>query len=142
MKLVSTLPERPGLLHAVPVLNLFALLLVFLLLGPSFVTQSGVAVDLPISQFQLGRIENATVITLTAGDPPGLWLEREEVSLSKLDEKLQERRSTDAGAPMSVLIKADSKVPYSTLSKVVEMAIHKGFRVYQVGAAKETESNQ
>ena len=37
MKLVSTLPERPGFLHAVPAFDLFALLLVFLLLGPGFV---------------------------------------------------------------------------------------------------------
>ena len=35
MKLEMTLPERPGFLHAVPVLNLFALLLLFLLLSVS-----------------------------------------------------------------------------------------------------------
>ena len=48
MKLESSLPERPGFLFVVPAFNLFALLLVFFLLGPSFVSQSGVAVELPV----------------------------------------------------------------------------------------------
>jgi len=39
MKLESTLPERPGFLHAVPLIDMFGLLLIFLLLGPAFVAQ-------------------------------------------------------------------------------------------------------
>ena len=63
MKLESTLPERPGVLFVVPAFNLFALLLVFFLLGPSFVSQSGVAVELPVSRFQMERQADATVVT-------------------------------------------------------------------------------
>ena len=57
MKLEMTLPERPGFLHAVPVLNIFALVQLFFLLGPSLVRQSGVAVDLPPSRFQMERYQ-------------------------------------------------------------------------------------
>jgi biopolymer transport protein ExbD len=79
MKLESTLPEQPGFLFVVPVFNVFALLLLFFLLGPSFVSQSGVAVELPVSRFQLESQANTAVVTITAEDPPSYWFEREAV---------------------------------------------------------------
>ena len=66
MKLESTLPEQPGFLHAVPLLNLFTLLLVFQVLGPAFLLQSGVSVELPPSRFQMERFEDPLVITVAA----------------------------------------------------------------------------
>ena len=63
MKLEMTLPERPGLLHAVPILNLFALLWLLLLLSPLLLQQSGVAVELPPSRFQLERFQDCLLYT-------------------------------------------------------------------------------
>jgi biopolymer transport protein ExbD len=133
MKLESTLPERPAFLIVVPAFNLFALLLVFFLLGPSFVSQSGVAVELPVSRFQMERQADATVVTITGGDAPEYWVEREQVSLGQLSERLDARRGNEASTATSVLLRADKGVSVETQREVAEIALQKGFRVYMLG---------
>jgi len=137
MKLESTLPERPGFLFVVPAFNLFALLLVFFLLGPSFVSQSGVAVELPVSRFQMERQVDATVVTITAGTDPGYWLEREPVSLGQLSERLDARRGSESAPATTVLLRVDKGVPVDTQRKVAEIALQKGLRVYLLGQPAE-----
>lgn len=133
MKLESTLPERPGFLFVVPAFNLFGLLLVFFLLGPSFVSQSGVAVELPVSRFQMERQADTTVVTVTAGEPPGYWVEREPVSLGQLSERLDARRGSDSAPATSVLLRVDKGVSVEVQRKVAEIALQKGLRVYLLG---------
>ncbi|MEM1082529.1 MAG: biopolymer transporter ExbD [Verrucomicrobiota bacterium] len=139
MKLESTLPERPGFLHAVPVFDLFALLLVFILLGPSFVHQSGVRVDMPLSRYQIERDPNAAVITITQGNPPVLWLEREQVSREELIRRLADRRDGTSAAP-AVYIRSDGDIPASFERQVAETALQQDFRVYLLGRAFKPEA--
>lgn len=138
MKLVSTLPERPGFLHAVPIFDLFALLLVFILLGPSFVRHSGVRVEMPISRYQVERDPNAAVITITQGNPAVIWLERERVSESELIQRLAGRREGSSTVP-TVYIRSDAAIPASYERQVAETALQQGFRVYLLGRPLEQE---
>jgi biopolymer transport protein ExbD len=134
MKLEMTLPERPGFLHAVPVLNLFALMQLFFLLGPSLVMQSGVAVDLPPSQFQMERYQDALVVTLSPGDPqPRIHFGRDSVTLPELADRLEEMRSRGATSKSIVLLKTDSGTPVATEREVTEVVLGKGFRMALVG---------
>jgi biopolymer transport protein ExbD len=133
MKLESTLPERPGFLFVVPAFNIFALLLVFFLLGPSFVSQSGIAVELPVSRFQMERQADATVVTITGEDPPEFWIEREQVTLGQLSERLDARRGSETSPATTVLLRADKGVSVETQRQVAEIALQKGFRVYLLG---------
>ena len=145
MKLESTLPERPGFLFVVPAFNLFALLLVFILLGGQFVSQSGVAVELPVSRFQMERQADATVVTITEGSPPGYWLEREPVSLGQLSDRLDARRGSDSAPATTVLLRVDKGVPVETQRNVAEIALQKGLRVYLLGqpeAAAESKPTE
>ena len=101
MKLESTLPERPGLLHAVPVLDLFALLWLMVLLAPSLLQQSGVSVELPPSRFKLDRFPDALVVTLGPGEAePRIHFGRDLVTLAGLSLRLGPialRRRPDEG---------------------------------------------
>lgn len=139
MKLESTLPERPGFLFVVPAFNLLALLIVFLLLGPFFLSQYGVAVELPISRYQMERPGDAMVITVTKGDPPSYWLEREEVSLGALSERLDARRGSESTPSTSVLLRVDRGVPVEAQQAVAEIALQKGFRVWVLGQASDDQ---
>lgn len=138
MKLESTLPDRPGFLHAVPVFDLFALLLLFILLGPSFIHQSGVRVDMPLSRYQIERDPNAAVITITQGVPPVLWLEREQVSREELIRRLAARREGSTGS-LSVYVRSDGKIPADFERQVAETALQQGYRVYLLGRAFKAE---
>ncbi len=131
MKLESTLPESPGFLIVVPAINLVALLMVFFL--PSLFSQSGVAVELPVSRFQLDRQAGQAVVTVTAGDPPVYWLERQQLTWSRLSEQLDMRRQADSSPASTVLLRVDKGVDVETQRAVAEMALQKGFRVLLLG---------
>lgn len=134
MKLEMTLPERPGFLHAVPLLNIFALVQLFFLLGPSLVWQSGVAVDLPPSRFQMERYETPLVVTLGPGEPaPRIHFARDSVTLDELSERLDKLREGGAQSKAIVLLQTDTGTPVGIEREVTEMILAKGFRLALVG---------
>lgn len=134
MKLEMTLPERPGFLHAVPILNIFALVQLFFLLGPSLVWQSGVAVDLPPSRFQMERYETSLVVTLGPGEPaPRIHFARDSVTLPELSERLDRLREDGAQAKAIVLLQTDVGTPVGVEREVSELILAKGFRLALVG---------
>lgn len=136
MKLVSTLPERVGFLHAIPIFDLFALLLIAIMLGPSFITQAGIQVEMPVSKFQVARHSDASVISITQGDPPVLWLERVRVTEEALIELLEERRQASLQVPV-VYLRSDAQISADFERRVAELALQAGFRVYLLGKSEE-----
>lgn len=132
MKLETTLPDRVGFLHALPIFDLLGLLLIVVFLGPSFITQAGVQVEMPVSRFQVARNAEASVITITQGDPPVLWLGREQVSEEELLARLQEGRVGSLQVPV-VYVRSDAKINAGFERKVAELALQAGFQVYLIG---------
>lgn len=136
MKLELTLPERPGFLHAVPLFNLFALLLMFFVLGPSMILQSGVEVQLPPSRFQLERFNNPQVVTLGPGSPASIYLGRESTSMDGLGRLLDDKRGSQRGA---VLLRTDAGTPVGIEREVTELILRKGYVVMMAGRPAEAE---
>lgn len=141
MKLIVTLRERPGLLHAVPILNLFTLLLFSLLLGPSLVMQSGVAVEMAPSRFQMQRYQDTLVVTLGPGEPlPRIHFGHDPVTMDELAERLGNLRSKGASAKAIVLLQSDAGTPVGVEREVTELILGNGFRMAIVGkSAAETK---
>lgn len=136
-----TLPERPGLLHAVPVLNIFALLWLLFLLAPSLLRQSGVAVELPPSRFQLDRYQDSLVVTLGKGDPePEIHLGRDAVSLAELAERIEKLRAEGAPAHTILLLRTDAATPVGVERQVTELILGSGFRLALVGSNPPRQS--
>lgn len=134
MKLEMTLPERPGFLHVVPVLNIFALMQLFFLLGPSLVMQSGVAVDLPPSRFQMERYDQSLVITLGPGTPdPRIHFGRDPVTWDELASRLDQLREEGAQMRAMVLLQTDAGTPVGMEREITELVLAKGFRLAMVG---------
>jgi biopolymer transport protein ExbD len=130
-----SLPERPGFLHALPVLDLFALLWLLFLLAPSLLRQSGVAVELPPSEFQLERYQNSLVITLGPGEgAPRIHLGRDAVTFEDLAARLETLRGAGATADSIILLQTDQGTPVGLERRVSEMALGKGFRLALVGS--------
>ena len=130
-----SLPERPGLLHAVPVLNLFALLWLLVLLSPALLRQSGVAVELAPSRFQLERYQNALVVTLGPGETaPQIHFGRDAVTLAQLAERFEKLRLEGAAAKAIVLLQTDAGTPVGVERQVSELVLGKGFRLAMVGS--------
>lgn len=137
MKLETTLEERPGFLHALPLFDLFALVAMFLLLGPMFLTQGGVIVEVPASEFQMQRFRDPIVVTLGPGESePQLYLGRVPVSLAGLAEALENLKLDESMSRSIVLLKADSATSVGMEREVTEIILKTGFKLAYVGRSK------
>ena len=134
MKLELSLPERPGLLHAVPVCDLFVMMWLLFLFGSALVRQSGVTVELAPSQFQLQRYQDTHVITLGSGEGDmQLHFGRDAVTFKELEERLARVRREGGQASSVVVLKTDAGTPVGLERRVTEMVLGMGFRLALLG---------
>ena len=136
MKLRTTLPENVGFLHAVPLFNLFAVLLMCYALGPKLEEKTGVTIQMPTSLFQLERYEEAAVITMTANGLQELYIGTQKIPLIELEARLDEQLEKSTGANRAIVIMADRLVPSDSLRQVAEICLRKGVRVVMAGAGR------
>ena len=140
MKLELSLPERPGLLHALPVFDLFLMLWIVFVLSSALNRQTGVAVELPASQFELERYHSTLVVTIASGEPaPQVYLGRDAVSMDELQVRLQELHDKGAQRHAIVLLRADQSIPVGVQRRIEELALNLGFRVAVLGAEQAEE---
>jgi biopolymer transport protein ExbD len=131
-----TLPERPGFLHVLPVVDLFLLLVLFFMVGPSLLLQSGLKVELPPSKFQMERFQDTLVVTLGPGQPPSnIHYGRRPVTFEDLVEILDQKRTDGSAAKAVVLLQSDRDTPVHFEREVAETIIGMGFRLALVGQA-------
>ena len=139
MKLETTLEERPGFLHALPLFDLFALVTMLLLLGPMFLSQSVMSVEMPASRFQMQRYGDSIVVTVGPGDSEAaLYLGRRAVSPDQLAASLEELRNDERMSRALVLLKSDIRTTVGMERKVSEMILAAGFKMALVGNAEPT----
>ncbi|MEN9535011.1 MAG: hypothetical protein RLY69_875 [Verrucomicrobiota bacterium] len=130
-----SLPERPALLHALPVVNLFALLWMFHFAGASLTSQAGVSVDPPPSRFQLERFRETLVVTLVPSESGArVYLGRELVDMATLESRLEGLREQGAAARSIVLLQSDADMQVGTEREISELILAKGFRLALTGS--------
>ena len=127
MKLELTLPSTPGFLHALPGLDIIALILVFPLLGPSFVQQTGIDVQLHESRWRYEQMDNPVVITLGAGQGTPMWVNKNLVSMENLEEEILKLRAEEGGdAITTAVIRTDVSVPSGVEKSVIDRILNMG----------------
>lgn len=144
MKLETTLEERPGFLHAIPLFDLFALVTMLLLLGPLFLSQGGISVEVPTSRFQMQRYGDSVVVTVGAGgEEAPIYLGRQAVTLGELAAQLAKLKLDERMGRAVVLLKTDTRTTVGMERKVSEIVLGAGFRLALVGepdrAGKESK---
>jgi len=120
----STFPH-PALLFLAPALGLFLILLFFLMVGTTFMLQPGISVSVPRSPFLLSPQRNPRIISITSPPLSAVFFENQETDLSALRGKLQRIR----GRSQTIIIKADKRALYETISSVMNLALELGFPV-------------
>lgn len=140
MKLVTTLEERPGFLHALPMFDLFALAAMFLYLGPLFLSQGGVEVELASSRFQMQRYRESIVVTVGPGLPEArIHLGRQAVTFTELSEKLTKLKEDETMSRAIVLLKTDVGTTVGAEREVSELIMGAGFKLALVGRNESRE---
>jgi biopolymer transport protein ExbD len=125
VKLESHLPRQTFWLYLGPVLNVLLVLLIFFLLGSSFVIQSGVSVTLPQSSSRLTGFDHAQVITVTASGDAPLYFNGRPVTLEGLRAGLEEKKKEGRKA----IIHPDEMAPYVRTQQAINVALALGYEV-------------
>lgn len=134
MKLELTLPSAPGLLHALPGLDIIALVLVFPLLGPSFVQQTGIDVKVHESPWRYEQMENPVVVTLGAGRNTPLWVNKKRVPMDQLEEEIKRLRSEEGGETITTaILRSDVSVPSGVEKEIINRIMKMGLNCGLVG---------
>jgi biopolymer transport protein ExbD len=112
MRFKRHLTLKKGQLDIVPLIDVVFLLLIFFMLTSSFVTQSGIKINLPKALTSEAISEKNLIITIT--DNNTIYLKDKAVGLDELRPKLKQA----ARENKSLFIKADRK---ASLGKIVEV---------------------
>lgn len=140
MKLEMTLPSRPGFLHMLPGLDIIALILVFPLLGPSFVRQTGIDVQLHQSPWRYKQMDNPIVITLGAGRNTPMWINKKLVPMKDLEAEIRRMREEQGEDTITTaVIKSDVSVPSGIEKRVVNRILKLGLNCGLLGRAPSGE---
>lgn len=134
MKLELTLPSKPGFLHTLPGLDIIALILVFPLLGPSFVQQTGIDVQVHESPWRYEQMENPVVITLGAGEGAPVWVNKKQVPMADLETEIRKLRAEEGGESITTaVLRSDITVPSGVEKKVINRILKMGLNCGLVG---------
>jgi biopolymer transport protein ExbD len=133
MKLVSHLPSSGPTLYIAPLLNTVLLLLIFFLLGSSFIVQSGVSVMLPDSASRVTGFDQAHIISIPSGPDAAIYYDGRQVTLAELRTAMEKERSGHRRA----IIHADIRAPYGRVMEASQLALSLGFEVAQATTPKD-----
>jgi biopolymer transport protein ExbD len=125
VKLARTLNPGFGLLLLLPVADVAAALMLFLLLGGGFLLQPGVAVKVPDSPFLLAPQRDPIVVSITGDPVPAIYFDNRRMDAHELDAGL----GAIPGNTRTIIIKADRRAPVDLLVQVVNAAVARGFPV-------------
>jgi biopolymer transport protein ExbD len=115
---LSYLSGRPDL---TPMVDVLFLLLIFFMIGSSFVQVSGVKVNLPQTATAKNLGIEKSVITLARGENKNLiYFNEKEVTWDDLKRRLAEVKDfSDSG---TVIIRADRLIPFGVVAKLMALA--------------------
>ena len=134
MKLELSLPQRPGLIYTMPVLDILVLVLVFPLLGSSFTTDAGIELSLPDTGHRFDRMEHSIVVTVKGTTQRQIFINRRLVKeRDMLDELAKEAVSWQGGGAVGIIFRVDKRVPSGYKTRIGDKLLAEGYRVYDAG---------
>ncbi|MDD3051011.1 MAG: biopolymer transporter ExbD [Candidatus Cloacimonetes bacterium] len=117
--------------------DIIFLLLIFLLISSSFITHSGIKVNLPSSTSQQNEFNKNISLTLT--DDEKIFVDDEEVTWETLVAVLNGRLIDDP--EQVVVVRADQEIPLKKVVKLLDMAKLSGTNRFFIATEITPEQN-
>lgn len=137
MKIELTLNTRPGILHALPMIDILALVMIIPMLSSAFTDIGGINVTLPASDIYEIRKESPIVVTVVGGEDPQVWVNRVKVTRQTyLQEVAKQAENWKHGGAVAIAFKCDVNVPYQVRRKMSEELLIAGYHVRDVGETR------
>jgi biopolymer transport protein ExbD len=116
-----------GPLDMTALIDVVLLLLIFFILSSSFVLQPGIKVNPPRGISQSGISNTRSILSITAQNPPMLFLNDQVIALDRLEGEF--RRMARANSNASIVVRADAEVPHGLVTEVMGRALEAGVAV-------------
>ncbi|MGB1260445.1 MAG: ExbD/TolR family protein [Akkermansiaceae bacterium] len=128
------MPSKPGFLHMLPGLDIVALILIFPLLGSSFMQQTGLQVELPDSPWRFQQMENPILVTLGSGRNHPVWVNKKQIPYDQLETEILRLRSEEGGEMINtVVLQVDQQVSSGFEKEVINRLIKMGLNCGMLG---------
>ncbi|MEO7932517.1 MAG: biopolymer transporter ExbD [Chthoniobacterales bacterium] len=127
MRLTRTHRTSPFLFQIIPLLDILFAVLVFFVLTATFVSQPGITVELPTSNFTVEPALHNQIISIVGNN---IFFRDQLVSQAQLDTLLSNKKDTPSA---TLIVKADRAVPYERVMTVTNLALERGYRVVMAG---------
>ena len=131
MRLTRTTRTSPFLYQIVPLLDVLFVLLVFFILTATFVTQPGLTVEPPASNFTVEPALRSQIISIVGKHAPQIFFRDRLVTEEQLGTLLTSQKETSI---TTIVVKADRAVSYDQVMSVTNLALAHGYRVVMAGA--------
>lgn len=137
MKLQLTIPDRPKLVHLLPVFDIIAVFFAFPLVVKAFAPQGGHQIVTPEYTLRVPTFENAAILEMYNSDGLQIWLNQQQINIKDAPSHLEKIQNEwlHGGSPV-VLLKMDHNVNNKQRSQLLNLLIEMEFSVYEVGHLK------
>ena len=116
-----TLTQLSGRPDLTPMVDVLFLLLIFFMIGSSFVQVGGVKVDVPKTATSKNYGIEKSIITLARGENKSLiYFNEKEVTWEQLKQRLAEVKNFSASG--TVIIRADRLIPFGIVARLMALA--------------------
>ena len=130
----KTSPEK-GRLDITPLIDVVLLLLIFFMLTSSFITPSGLRVDLPASSVTEPQEKENLVVVITEGGE--LYLDDELTPWETFSDRLASEQA--GGMDRVLILKADKETRHGTVVRVMSLARELGWKRMAIAAQPESD---
>jgi biopolymer transport protein ExbD len=125
MKLLRAQPPPPAILFVVAAIQLPLLIVLFFLIGSSFLLQPGISVSVPDSPFVLSPRTAPKVVAIPPPPSTAVFFDGAPTDLAGLRESLEGLR----GSTHTIVIRADRLAVYDRVVEAMNIALDAGFPV-------------
>ncbi len=133
MKLHRSVGHNPQNIILVPLVNVLVLVLAFVTLSGTFVSQPGISITPPFTSFVLGPQRNPQIVSIASGAVPVIYFQEKKVTPQELDEMLSEAGIKER----SLIIRADRSAPHEIVTQVMNIGLQRGFSVAIAASAPQ-----
>lgn len=131
MKTRSTLPEQPFFVHVAALLDMIVILLIVTMASTKLGATHGIDIQLPRSQYVLAQAPYTVLLTVTGGDAPTFYLNKQRLANivhleSALDKMKSDADLTHNQAQIFVVLRLDGSVNHALEQQLINIVLSRG----------------
>lgn len=129
-----SLPDRPGLIHMLPGIDILALVFILPLISSSFKSNAGIEIVMPSSPYRLAAMERSVQVSIKGVTNPKIWVNKREVTERELLKEIAKEVDAKGKGTVVITLQVDVNVPSGYKAEIVKKLKLENYRVFDMRA--------